>query len=285
MNRKPRRQFVNMGNGRALKIGAPGIANDLYYWTMEMGWPGFIALVSATFLAINLLFGVIYTACPGAIANAAPGSFFDGFFFSIETLATVGYGNMAPATNLGHTLASVEIMIGLFFTATVTGLIFARFSRPRESFVFSKVAVIGPYADKRALMVRMAPMHARPLATASAQMALLMRTETPGGPALAGLVEIPLVRAQNGLLSLSWTLIHLLDDDSPVLAVLDRGDPILLTITVSALDTLLARQCFGGQSYQRDDILIDHHFVDVISQHDGQLRLDLTRLHDVEPID
>ena len=284
MSRKPRRQIVNMGNTRAIKLGAPGFENDLFYWTMEMGWPAFIALVAAVFIAINLVFGLVYASSVGMIANATPGSFLDGFFFSVETLATAGYGNMAPSSHFGHGIASVEILIGLFFSATVTGLVFARFARPRESMIFSKIAVIGDYEDKRALMVRLAPMHARPLATATAQMSILTRTILPNGREFAGLVELTLLRSQNPMLNLSWTLIHLLDDKSPVLAALESDRPFLLVVTVGALDTLLARQSFGGRSYQREDILMDHHFVDVITNRDGSLHLDVSRLDDAEPV-
>ncbi len=284
MSRKPRRQIVNMGNTSAIKIGAPGFENDLFYWTMEMGWPAFIALVAAVFITINLVFGLIYASSAGMITNATPGSFLDGFFFSIETLATVGYGNMAPSSHLGHSVASIEILIGLFFSATVTGLVFARFARPRESMIFSKIAVIGDYEDKRALMVRLAPMHARPLAAATAQMSILSRTVLPNGKEFAGLLELTLLRSQNPMLNLSWTLIHLLDDESPVLSAFESDRPFLLVVTVGALDTLLARQSFGGRSYQREDILMDHHFVDVITNRDGSLHLDVSRLDDAEPV-
>ena len=283
MSRKLRRQTVIMGNSRAIKIGALGFENDLFYWTMEMGWPAFIALVAAVFIAINLAFGLIYASSAGMIANATPGSFLDGFFFSVETLATVGYGNMAPSSHLGHTIASIEILIGLFFSATVTGLVFARFARPRESMIFSKIAVIGGFEDKRALMVRLAPMHARPLAAATAQMSILSRTVLPDGKEFAGFLELTLLRSQNPMLNLSWTLIHLLDEESPVLAAFESDRPFLLVVTVGALDTLLARQSFGGRSYQREDILMDHHFVDVITNREGSIYLDVSRLDDAEP--
>jgi inward rectifier potassium channel len=284
MGKKLRRQYVHVGNTRAVKVGAPGITHDLYYWTMEIGWPAFVALVSAVFIAINMLFGLIYAMLPGTIINAAPGSFLDGFFFSIETLATVGYGNMAPATHLGHAISSIEIMIGLFFSATVTGLIFARFARPRDNMLFSDVAVIGDYQDTRALMVRLAPMHTRPLANVTAQMSLLLRTTLPNGREFAGLTELPLLRTHNPMLNLSWTLIHLIDDASPVLAALSSDQPFMLTVTVNGSDTLLARPTLGGRSYQRNEVLIDHHFVDVITNKDGTLHLDVSRLSHVEPM-
>ena len=169
MAKAPRRQIISMGGFAAVKTGAPSPWADLYYWVMEMSWPWFIALTAAIFFALNLLFGTVYALLPGSIANAVPGSVLDGFFFSVDTLGTVGYGVMAPATRVGHAIASVEILTGLFFSATMTGLIFARFARPRESLIFSDVAVIGRYLGKRALMIRVASKRSRPLADATAQ--------------------------------------------------------------------------------------------------------------------
>lgn len=146
---------------------------DPYYWLMQIRWPAFVGAVVTVFLLINLAFGAAYALLPGAIANVKPGSFADGFFFSIDTLATVGYGNMFPATHLGNAIASGEILIGLFFMATVTGLIFARFSRPKKGVVFSRLAVIGRHEGKRALMVRAVWTRPYPLLDATAQLSWL----------------------------------------------------------------------------------------------------------------
>lgn len=286
MQRQPRHQTVVMGGFPAVKIGAPSPYADLYYWVMEMSWPWFVTLTAAIFFAINLLFGLIYAALPGALANAAPGSVLDGFFFSVDTLGTVGYGLMAPTTHLAHAIASVEILIGLFFSATMTGLIFARFARPRQSLLFSNVAVIGDYLGKRALMVRVASMRSNALADATAQMSWLETIRQSDGRTMRRLTALPLVSDRNPMLGLAWMLVHLLDDDSPVLAALaDAEDRFLLSVTIGGIDTLLASQSLGGKAYGREDILADHQFVDVISLADGVTRLDLRRLHDTVPID
>src|SRR5581483_975763 len=162
MAHRPRRQHVTAAGFRAVKLGTPPAFSDLYYRTMEMRWPSFIAAVTMVFVLLNVAFALIYAALPGSLLNAAPGSIVDGFFFSVETLGTVGYGNMAPATHLGHSIAAAEILVGLFFSATITGLIFARFARPRDSLIFSRVAVVGRYDGKPALMVRLTSTRARP---------------------------------------------------------------------------------------------------------------------------
>ncbi|WP_242138538.1 MULTISPECIES: ion channel [unclassified Sphingomonas] len=285
MTRHPRRQIVQLGGFPAVKTGAPSPYDDLYYWVMEMSWPWFIALVSASFVAINLVFGTIYALLPGAIGTMAPGSVVDGFFFSVDTLGTVGYGVMAPVTRLGHAIAAVEILIGLFFSATITGLIFARFARPRESLIFSDVAVIGRYQGKRALMARIASKRSRPLADATAQMSWLELVHVGDGRTFRRMTELPLVRNQNPMLGLAWTLVHILDDDSPVLDALANGtERFILTLSVSGIDTLLASQSLGGKRYGRETILVDHEFVDVISDDNGTTHLDLRLLHDTVPI-
>jgi inward rectifier potassium channel len=257
---------------------------DLYYWVMEMSWLAFVALVSAMFAATNIVFGLIYTAMPGSIANAVPGSLADGLFFSIDTLGTVGYGFMYPTTHVAHAVAAIEILVGLFFSATMTGMIFSRFARPRTSLIFSRSAVIGYYNGRRALMVRVASMRSRPLADATAQMSWLETLDQPNGLKFRTLTEVELVRNRNPMLGLAWTLVHVLEQDSPLLAALIDNDRFLLTVMVNGIDTLLASQSLGGRRYTREDIRIDHEFVDIISEKDGTIYLDMHLLHETVPI-
>ena len=251
---------------------------------MEVRWPAFIASVVAFFLLINLLFGLIYAAMPGSVANAEPGSLYDAFFFSVDTLATVGYGNMYPASRLGHGVAAIEILIGLFFLATVTGLVFARFSRPRHGLLFSRYAVVGRYGGRKALMVRVAWTRSFPLLDAMAQLLWLEDVQHPDGKTFRRLRELELERSHNPIVGLGWNLIHVLSDDSDILRALEAGESVLLTASVSGTDMLLASPSHSVQRYGRDDILRDHEFAEIISHDDHGIWLDLTRLHQVQPI-
>lgn len=282
-NRHPRRHMLDLGGFRAVKIGRPSAALDLYYATMEMSWPAFIGLVSLSFVMINLAFGVLYSLLPGALINAAPGSIADGFFFSVETLGTVGYGNMAPATHLGHFIAAIEILLGLFFSATMTGLIFARFARPRTSFVFSRIAVIGQRENRSVLMLRVASTRLRPIADVSAQLSWLEKVTLTDGRHYRQLVELPLVRSHNPSMAFAWTLVHEIEDGSPMMERLRGEGEFRLTVTVSGIDTLLASQALGGQTYGREDVLIDHEFDDMMDDSTELLEFDLTKLHDAHP--
>jgi inward rectifier potassium channel len=258
---------------------------DPYYWLMEIRWPAFIGTVVLAFVLINLLFAIIYASMPGAIANAQPGSLFDAFYFSVDTLATVGYGNMYPASRTGHAVAAVEILLGLFFLATVTGLIFARFSRPRHGLLFSRFAVIGSYEGKKALMVRVAWTRSFPMVDAVAQLSWLETVRHPDGKNFRRLRELELIRSHNPIVGLGWSLIHVLPDDSDILDALARSDArVLLTASISGTDTLLASPSQALQRYGRDEIRLDHEFVEMISEDEYGLCLDLTRLHQVQPI-
>ena len=275
-----RQQRVSLGGFNAVKSGVPTRLADPYYWIMEMSWPAFVLLVSLVFAAINLTFGLVYLTLPGSIANTAPGSLGDAVFFSVDTLATVGYGSMYPASHVGHMVASLEMLTGLFFSATVTGLIFARFARPRESLAFSNVAVIGRYEGQRALMVRVASIRSRSLADAVAQLSWLQTTRQPDGRVFQRLTELALVSSRNPIFGLAWTLIHVIEDDSPMLASLEGPDHFLLTASVRGVDTLLASSSQGGRRYIREDVRIDHDFVDIISDVGGTMHLDLALLHE-----
>jgi len=275
--------MLDLGGFRAVKIGRPSAATDLYYATMEMSWPAFIGLVSVSFVLINLAFGILYALLPGALLNAAPGSIADGFFFSVETLGTVGYGNMAPATHLGHFIAATEILLGLFFSATMTGLIFARFARPRTSFAFSRIAVIGQRENRSVLMLRVASTRLRPIADVSAQFSWLEKVTLTDGRTYRQLVELPLVRSHNPSMAFAWTLVHEIEDGSPMFEQLRGDGEFRLTVTISGTDTLLASQALGGQTYGREDVLIDHEFDDMMNDSTGVLEFDLTKLHDAHP--
>jgi inward rectifier potassium channel len=129
---------------------------DPYHLAVALTWPQFLATLLAIYLLVNVVFATLFWLVPGSVANARPHNFGDVFFFSIETLATVGYGEMYPATLYGHIIAAAEIVGGLGFTAIVTGLTFVRFSRPRAKLLFASNPVVAVHNGKPTLMLRVA---------------------------------------------------------------------------------------------------------------------------------
>jgi len=281
MARPARRQQIEFGGIRAVKHGAPWGPGDIYYELMEMRWRTFVGVVTAAFVALNLLFGAVYALMPGAIDSMPPGSLFYGFFFSVETIATVGYGNMAPRTVAGHAVAVVEILTGLFLTATLTGLIFQRFARPRDGMMFSDKLVVVEIDGRRLAMIRLAGTRARPLADVTARIGLLETVQVSTGREYRRSRDLPLVNSQNAMMLLAWTLVHVIDADSPLAGVIDGNVPLRLTVTVRGLDTLLSNQVFASKIYGRDDIRHGHEFVDIFDYRpDGSVHVDLARLHE-----
>ena len=136
---------------------------DTYHHAIETSWPRFFLALFAFDLLINVIFAGLYLARADPIQNARPGSFSDAFFFSLETLATVGYGEMAPNSLYGHFISATEILFGLTFTAIMTGLIFVRFSKPKAKIIYAKKVVVAVHNGKPHLMVRIRKWADRPL--------------------------------------------------------------------------------------------------------------------------
>lgn len=139
------------------RVGAARLnRRDVYHQMLTMPWTWFFAVQAAVYLLFNVVFAVFYLAAPGSVTNAKPGSFADAFFFSVQTMATIGYGVMAPATLYANILVTVEALLGMASFAVAAGLIFARFSRPTARVLFSRVAVVTPFNGVPTLMFRCA---------------------------------------------------------------------------------------------------------------------------------
>jgi len=278
---------IKLASLSAVKVGVSRFAfDDPYYLVMAMSWPGFLAAVVAVFMSANLLFAALYWLAPHAVTNVRPGHFEDAFFFSVETLATVGYGVMTPATPYGHSIATAEIFVGMFLTALATGAFFARFARPRPRLMFSEVAVIAPYEGGRALMLRVASRRLQGVSEATARIVYLRQVAVEG-TTFRRLTELPLVRSNLPVLTFSWTLIHPIDEHSPLYDMTPErvaAETPSLLVSVGGFDEAISAPVTDRRSYQPSDIRIGHVFVDILRElPDGFLELDLTRLHDTEP--
>jgi len=189
---------------------------DPYHLAVALTWPQFLAAMFALYLTMNAVFATLFWLAPGSVANARTGSFADVFFFSIETLATVDYDEMYPATAYGRVVAASEIVCGFAFTAILTGLTFVRFSRPRAKMVFAANPVVAMHNDEPTLMVRIGNGRAAMLTDAKAKLNVLLCETTAVGKLVRRRHELRLERAHIPVFSLSWTLMHVLDEHRPV---------------------------------------------------------------------
>ena len=259
---------------------------DTYHAMVALSWPRFFALLTGFFLALNLLFATAYWSMDGSVEHA--GSFLYDLFFSIETLATVGYGDMVPGTVAGHVISSLETLIGLMSLAVIAGLVFARFAKPTARVLFSDKAVVRDFDGRRVLMLRVANERYNRMVEPTANLGLVRLERTADGETYYRLHDLALLRSRNLVFALTWTLIHPIDAASP----LDGWDQQALaaaksriTVSITGHDENIAAEVHALHEYTADDLFFDHRFVDIIADGDDGTRIiDLTCFHDVVPV-
>jgi inward rectifier potassium channel len=259
---------------------------DPYHLAVSLSWPAFVTAVLACWLSINLLFAALYALSPGDIANARPGNFADALFFSIETLATVGYGVMAPTTTFGHVISATEIVSGTAFTAIVTGLLFVRFSRPRANIAYAADTVITTHNSRKTLMVRLANRRMTLMTNASVRLFALVGERTEEGGFFRRMHDVRLMQSRIPVFVVPWTLIHHIDETSPLhgfdadaLAQLE----VMLFLTFEAWDQALATVVHDVKHYDSANIRLGMRYVDaIIADETGRPTVDLSKISLIE---
>jgi inward rectifier potassium channel len=261
---------------------------DIYHRVLATSWLQFFAYVAVIWMGINLLFALLYVAQPGCVANAAPGDLEDAFYFSVQTLATIGYGAMSPATRYGHVVVVLEALIGTLGVALVTGATFAKFARPTARILFGAKAVVNVRDGVPHLVFRLANWRNNMVVAGRLSVILLVIERTAEGDEIRKPIELPLVRGRTALFALTWVPMHRIDRESPFWggqAAIERlrevGAELFLSFT--AMDETLGQQIHARYSYRLDDIVLNARFVDVLTiEPDGQRTIDYTGFHDVE---
>jgi len=290
MRKSPHRHdgiTVNLGRTEVTKLGVPRFSvHDAYHLIMSLNWLQFFAGAVMVYLTVNLVFASLYFLGDHAINNAH--AFSDCFFFSVETLATVGYGNMSPATFYGHCVATAEIITGMLSLAVITSLVFARFSKPTARILFSRHAVITPYNGVPTLMLRVANQRHSYILEVSASLVLVRDEETPDGHSLTRFYDLKLERARSPMFALTWQIMHRIDENSPLYGVTSEamveGD-MRLAVTLTGMDEIFAAAISARHTYNHEDIQFGRRFVDIFSEgdHPRHLYVDLGRFHELTP--
>jgi inward rectifier potassium channel len=286
--RKPRTRLVTIGDFEVETRGlTSGFWTDLYHRSMTVSWPIFFASAAVIFIVLNTVFAGFYMLGKNPVANVSDELPLSLFYFSIETLATVGYGDMHPQTNYGHLVATVEIFTGMSFLAVMTGLIFARFSRPKARFVFAKYPVVGNRQGQSALMIRVANARHNTISQATARLWLVREEQMAEGDTVRRFYELILDRNEHPVFSLSWTLYHAIDETSP-LYHMDREELVAadatLVLNLGGVDDSSAQRLAARKVYSAEDIRWRHRYVDITGDSpQGRLLLDYTKFHDVIP--
>jgi inward rectifier potassium channel len=282
-------RIVRTGSGTVVAHGIPDRTRlDLYHRALTASWPVFFASLGAFFVLLNAVFAALYSFGHAPIANQSPEGFIGAFFFSVETLATVGYGDMHPQTVYAHTIATLEIFMGMSSIALATGLIFVRFSRPRARIIFSRYAVVRPLEGRQTLMLRAANARQNVIVEAKARLRLMRHETMPEGFSIWRIHDLELVREQHPIFALGWNLMHVIDEDSPLhgetaesLAACEAS----LMLMIEGADETTTQTMYGRHAWTHEDIRWDHAFADLLrDDEDGVTHIDYTKFDEVVPL-
>jgi len=266
--------------------GAPTRAlDDLYHYLVTASWPALIGIIALAFLIANLVFAVGYYL-DGGVENARYRSFADMFFFSVQTMATIGYGKLVPVTLFSNILVSIEALTGLLALALMTGLVFAKFSRPTARVRFSRYLVVGPRDGTTSLMIRMANMRANRIVEANIHVVLARNETTVEGESIRRFYDLTMTRNRSAMFALSWTAVHRIVEGSPLFG--QTRDSLAngrseIVVSITGLDETFSQTIHARHTYELDEIIWGARFADVlILDPDGTRSIDYSRFDDVE---
>jgi inward rectifier potassium channel len=276
------------GDGRpqAIYIGhAKDGWKDAYHFLLTMPLAGFFAVMGGMYLAVNALFGLVYMLV-GGVEGVKPGDFPDAFFFSVQTLGTIGYGQMAPRSFAAQGVVTVESFFGLFNLAIATGLLFARISRPTARVMFSDRAVVTTYQGKPTLMFRAANRRRNRIVEAEVTVNLARDGVTREGARMRGFENLATVRSRSPVFVLTWQIMHQIDETSPLFGQTMRSlieQRAEIVVILKGLDETFAQTIHARASYTPEEIVWGGRLVDIFSRNDdGRPVIDYTRFHDID---
>jgi inward rectifier potassium channel len=266
--------------------GEPARAfDDLYHSLVTASWPGLIARIAFAFTIANLIFATGYYFDQG-IENVHSHDFIDMFFFSVQTMATIGYGKMEPVTLFSNILVSIEALTGLLALALMTGLVFSKFSRPTARIRFTRYAVIGPRDGVNSLMIRAANMRANRIFEASIHVVLARQEITAEGDTIRRLYDLETTRSRSAMFALSWTAVHQIVEGTPLFGAtresIAASEPELI-VSIVGLDETFSQTVHARHTFQLDEIIWGARFANVLVLHpDGSRSVDYDHFDDVE---
>ncbi len=260
---------------------------DPYHLLLTIPWPGFFAAIALVYILVNSLFAGAYLLDSKAIASARPGSFFDAFAFSVQTLASIGYGAMYPQTAYANLLVIAEALVGLLSVAIVTGLAFARFAQPTARVVFSNVITIAKYDGVPTLMLRAANRRANQILEAEMRLYLLRDEVSREGEFMRRMHELKLLRDRTPNFTLTWTVMHPIDPGSPLYGATEESLARVkaqIEVSLTGLDETVSQAIHARQAYSGSEILWNYRLVDIVYEAaNGDRYIDFAHFHDAVP--
>jgi len=291
--RQAKARFLNRdGSFNVVRTGLPFWRTlSAYHALLTMSWLRFFSLIAFAYFAVNVIFAGAYLLCgPDALSGRSARNpherMLEDFFFSVQTLATIGYGGVAPKSLAANLLVTVEALFGLMGLALATGLLFARFSRPNTRIAFSQKAVVAPFRDGKALMFRIVNERSNQLTDVQATVTF-SRLEGEGDERSRRFHELALDRRRVLFMPLHWVVVHPIDEASPLRGMtreeFQRCDSEVM-ILLTAMDETFFQTVHVRSSYKPDEVAWGYRFADMfLSSAEGLTGIDLRKLHDIEP--
>ncbi len=258
---------------------------DIYHRILVLRWHSFLLGGTALYLLLNVMFAGLYFAQPGGVDHARPGSFTDAFFFSIQTMATIGYGVLTPVGVYANIIVTIETMVALVLVAFTTGLTFARFSRPTARVNFSQFATIAPYNGVPTLAVRLSNIRRNQILEADVGLTLVRNEFSAEGQWMRRFYDLALSRGHTPIFSLTFTAMHPIDEQSPLHGVDEatlRAQNAEILVTVTGLDETMSQTIHARASYIMDELRFGYRFVDIFGfTPEGRIVIDYTKFDEV----
>ncbi len=262
--------------------------NDPYHFMLALPWSGFFGSIAVGYVLLNAVFALLYLLGGDCLNGARAGSFEDAFSFSVQTFASIGYGAIAPKTSYANLIVTLEAIMSLLTMALVTGLTFARFSRPTARVTFSQHALITPHNGVPTLIFRTANQRRNQILEAEAQVFLTRDERTLEGASLRRFYLLDLARSRTPSFALSWNIMHPIDEKSPLYGMTQEdliASQAQLIVSVRGIDETVNYNINARHIYGVYDLLWDHHFADIIHVDGfGDRYIDYTHFHTVKPI-
>jgi len=262
------------------------VLRDAYHTFLRLPWPASLGLIMVALFAANIAFAVIYYQV-GGVEGAHVGSFFDDLSFSVQTMATIGYGVMNPKSGAAQSVMIIESLFGIIFTALATGLVFAKFARPTARIRFSRSCVVTMHEGKQTLMFRVGNMRSNVIVEAQLRAIAALATVTAEGRPFYAMKDLELVRSRMGGLRRGWTVLHVIDETSPMwgknAAELAKAE-LEIECALTGLDDVTLQTIHMNHIYSDADIKFGYRFVDSVrTLPNGDVLLDLTKFDEIVP--
>lgn len=261
---------------------------DWFHWLLATSWPRVILVVMAAYIAVNVVFASLYALDPGGITNAKPGSFADAFFFSVQTLSTLGYGTMAPKSFYVNCIVTLESLAALSCFGLISGLVFSRLSRPSARVMFSHYAVIAPYEGGPTLMFRAANRRGNQILQAQIHVSLTRNEKTLEGESIRRIYDLRLLRASSSFFNLTWTVRHPIDELSPLFGQTPESlaeSETEIVVLLSGIDDVYGQTVHGRFAFNHEEILFNHRFVSMFGRDEqNHPTVNFAKFDAVEPL-